>query len=47
MRIASSATRAQGIRVLRNYQAQYPSLDLLNALFTLVLEHEGPTRPPR
>ncbi len=33
---------AQGIRVLRNYQAQYPSLDLLNALFTLVLEHEGP-----
>ena len=33
---------AQGIRVLRNYQAQYPSLDLLNALFTLVLEQEGP-----
>ncbi len=33
---------AQGIRVLRSYQAQYPSLDLLNALFTLVLEHEGP-----
>ncbi len=33
---------AQGIRVLRNYQAQYPSLDLLNALFTLVLEHDGP-----
>jgi len=33
---------AQGIRMLRNYQAQYPSLDLLNALFTLVLEHEGP-----
>ena len=32
----------QGIRVLRNYQAQYPSLDLLNALFTLVLEQEGP-----
>ena len=24
---------AQGIRVLRNYQDQYPSLDLLNALF--------------
>ncbi len=32
----------QGIRVLRSYQSQYPSLDLLNALFTLVLEHEGP-----
>ena len=31
-----------GIRHLRNYQTQYPSLDLLNALFTLVLEHEGP-----
>ena len=31
-----------GIRRLRNYQTQYPSLDLLNALFTLVLEHEGP-----
>jgi len=34
--------RATGIRLLRNYHAQYPSLDLLNALFTLVLEHEGP-----
>jgi lipopolysaccharide biosynthesis regulator YciM len=34
--------RATGIRLLRNYQAQYPSLDLLNALFTLVLEEEGP-----
>jgi lipopolysaccharide biosynthesis regulator YciM len=33
--------RATGIRVLRNYQAQYPSLDLLNALFNLMLEHEG------
>ncbi|MEO8538009.1 MAG: lipopolysaccharide assembly protein LapB [Betaproteobacteria bacterium] len=31
-----------GIRHLRNYQSQYPSLDLLNALFTLVLEHDGP-----
>ncbi len=36
------ADASQGIRVLRSYQAQYPSLDLLNALFTLVLEHEGP-----
>jgi len=34
--------RSTGIRLLRNYQAQYPSLDLLNALFTLVLEEEGP-----
>jgi len=33
--------RATGLRVLRNYQAQYPSLDLLNALFNLTLEHEG------
>jgi len=32
----------QGIRVLRAWHAHYPSLDLLNALFTLVLEHEGP-----
>ncbi len=28
---------AQGMRVLRSYQAQYPSLDLLNTLFTLML----------
>jgi lipopolysaccharide biosynthesis regulator YciM len=33
---------ATGIRLLRNYQQQYPSLDILNALFALVLEHEGP-----
>jgi lipopolysaccharide assembly protein B len=33
---------AGGIRLLRNYQQQYPSLDLLTALFNLVLEHEGP-----
>ncbi|HVO90170.1 MAG TPA: lipopolysaccharide assembly protein LapB [Casimicrobiaceae bacterium] len=31
-----------GIRLLRNYQSQYSSLDLLNALFNLVLEQEGP-----
>jgi lipopolysaccharide assembly protein B len=31
-----------GIRVLKSYQQQYPSLDILNALFVLVLEHEGP-----
>ena len=33
---------AQGIRVLRSWQSQYPSLDILNALFALVLEHDGP-----
>jgi lipopolysaccharide biosynthesis regulator YciM len=33
---------AQGLRVLRAYQAQYPSLDLLNTLFALTLAHEGP-----
>jgi len=44
-RIADAARRlddrAAGIRLLRNYQSQYPSLDLLNALFNLVLEQEG------
>ena len=34
--------RPAGIRLLRNYQQQYPSLDLLNALFNLVLEQDGP-----
>jgi len=34
--------RALGIRLLRNYQTHYPSLDVLNALFSLVLEEEGP-----
>ena len=33
---------AQGIRVLRSYEDQYPSLDLLNALFSQLLAHEGP-----
>jgi lipopolysaccharide biosynthesis regulator YciM len=32
---------AQGIRVLRSYEDQYPSLDLLNALFNQILGHEG------
>ena len=32
-----------GIRLLRSYQQQYPSLDVLNALFALVIEHEGAT----
>jgi lipopolysaccharide biosynthesis regulator YciM len=31
----------QGIRVLRSYEDQYPSLDLLNALFNQILGHEG------
>ena len=31
-----------GIRVLRAWHAQYPSLDILNALFSLVLEQDGP-----
>ncbi len=31
----------QGIRVLASWQAQYPSLDILNAWFTLVLERQG------
>jgi lipopolysaccharide assembly protein B len=34
--------RPAGIRLLRAYQAQYPSLDILNALFSLLLEEEGP-----
>ncbi len=33
---------AQGIRVLRAWHEHYPSLDILNALFSLVLEHQGP-----
>jgi lipopolysaccharide biosynthesis regulator YciM len=32
---------AQGVRVLRNYQDQYPSLDLLTTLFNQILMHEG------
>jgi lipopolysaccharide biosynthesis regulator YciM len=32
---------AQGIRVLASWQANYPSLDLMNALFSLTLSHEG------
>jgi lipopolysaccharide biosynthesis regulator YciM len=32
---------AQGLRVLRAYQQQYPSLDLLNAVFALTLSEEG------
>jgi lipopolysaccharide biosynthesis regulator YciM len=45
-RIADAARRLSdrpaGIRLLRAYQAQYPSLDILNALFSLMLEEEGP-----
>ncbi len=32
---------AQGIRVLASWQANYPSLDVMNALFSLTLSHEG------
>lgn len=32
---------AQGIRVLGSWQANYPSLDVMNALFALTLAHEG------
>ncbi len=37
-----SGNVAQGLRVLRAYQAQYPSLDLLNTVFALTLSEEGP-----
>ena len=36
-----SGDAAQGIRVLANWQANYPSLDVMNALFSLTLAHEG------
>jgi lipopolysaccharide biosynthesis regulator YciM len=32
----------QGLRALKSYQQQYPSLDLLNTVFTLTLAEEGP-----
>ena len=32
---------AQGIRILRSYEDQYPSLDLLTTLFSQILAHEG------
>jgi lipopolysaccharide biosynthesis regulator YciM len=32
---------ARGLRVLRAYQQQYPSLDLLNTVFTLTLSEQG------
>jgi lipopolysaccharide biosynthesis regulator YciM len=32
----------EGLRVLRAYQQQYPSLDLLNTVFALTLAEEGP-----
>jgi len=33
---------AQGLRVLKSFQVQYPSLDLLNTVFALALAEEGP-----
>src|SRR6185369_10131153 len=32
----------QALRVLKAYQEQYPSLDLLNTVFSLTLAEEGP-----
>jgi lipopolysaccharide biosynthesis regulator YciM len=37
-----SGNSSQGLRVLRAYQQQYPSLDLLNTVFSLTLADEGP-----
>ena len=37
-----SGNTVQGLRVLRAYQQQYPSLDLLNTVFSLMLADEGP-----
>jgi lipopolysaccharide assembly protein B len=39
---AKTGRAEQGVRVLANWQANYPSLDVMNALFTLTLAHEGP-----
>ena len=39
---AKIGNAAQGVRVLASWQANYPSLDLMNALFSLTLAHEGP-----
>jgi lipopolysaccharide biosynthesis regulator YciM len=36
------ASEAKALRVLKAYQQQYPSLDILNTVFTLVLSEEGP-----
>jgi len=45
-RVANAFEKAgraeQGVRVLANWQANYPSLDIMNALFSLTLAHEGP-----
>ena len=40
-RIAGMGDVGQGMRVLRSYEEQYPSLDLLNALFNLMLAARG------
>jgi lipopolysaccharide biosynthesis regulator YciM len=46
-RVAQAHTKLgnveQGIRLLGSWQANYPSLDILNAFFSLVLAHEGPS----
>ena len=38
---AKVGNAAQGVRVLASWQSNYPSLDLMNALFSLTLAHEG------
>jgi lipopolysaccharide biosynthesis regulator YciM len=44
-RVANAYAKAgrapQGMRVLAEWQSNYPSLDLMNALFSLTLAHEG------
>lgn len=39
----SAGAAAEGLQLLRDYLAKYPSLDLLNIVFQAVLEAEGPT----
>ena len=41
MPIGARATHAQALRVVGAYQREYPSLDLLNTMFTLTLSEEG------
>ncbi|HSD60015.1 MAG TPA: lipopolysaccharide assembly protein LapB [Burkholderiales bacterium] len=42
-----SGRMQEGIGLLRGYLGQYPSLDLLNAVFQATLEREGPERAYR
>jgi hypothetical protein len=40
--VGAALSREQGLRALKAYQQQYPSLDLLNTVFALTLSEEGP-----